>query len=220
MEKIIVQIANANNNLADCLTDIETAVRHAEEYAVPALGIEHNINLVVADVGQFAIPEDHVGGRTYRADFILIDIDERAKPGKDAIFEMICHELAHAARWGKNPEYTKSLLDCILNEGLAVAFEEQAARDSQLNKTVFLQTMIDRPDEENRRILAKLTPQLYDEHYDYTKIFFDGDESVGLPRWAGYSLGFYLIRQYLQRTNRSLRQAVTDDYDKLKAGAL
>ena len=33
-----------------------------------------------------------------------------------------------------------------------------------------------------------------------------------LPRWAGYSLGYYLVKRYLERTGKKIKEAFFDKY--------
>lgn len=33
-----------------------------------------------------------------------------------------------------------------------------------------------------------------------------------LPRWAGYSLGYYLVKRYLERTGKKIEEAFFDKY--------
>ena len=59
-------------------------------------------------------------------------------------------------------------------------------------------------------ILAELWEQLDTEDYDYGKIFFNGGDE--LPRWAGYSLGYYLVGKYLEKNGKKIGDAFTDEY--------
>ncbi len=33
-----------------------------------------------------------------------------------------------------------------------------------------------------------------------------------LPRWAGYSLGYYFVKEYLERTGKKIEEAFFDKY--------
>lgn len=50
---------------------------------------------------------------------------------------------------------------------------------------------------QNERILEKLRSQLDSNYYDYDTIFFNGNDE--LPRWVGYSLGYYLVKNILRK---------------------
>ena len=42
--------------------------------------------------------------------------------------------------------------------------------------------------------------KLDSNEYNYDEIFFNGNDK--LPRWSGYSLGYYLVKKYLEKTNK------------------
>ena len=141
------------------------------------------------------IPEDGVGGRTHASDFIELTITEEIAT-ENLISEMLVHELCHAARWGKNNEWAKSLFDGIINEGIATYFESEFVKDRN-EKQLFIKTILGRSDEDNKKILKILRSKLDSNCYDYDTIFFRGDDE--LPRWAGYSLSYYLVKEYLEK---------------------
>jgi uncharacterized protein YjaZ len=209
--KVNVLVANANNNLLQFLPKIESATKLAEDYVGRKLALQYDVNIVFAELDQFIIPEDGMGGRTYRDDFILITLNAEKNFSEDTLFEIICHELCHAARWGVNPEYMMTLFDGAINEGIATNFEEMAVRDNNIrNKQVFLRTVANRSDADNEMILSLLRSQLDNNQYDYDEIFFNG--SSQLPRWAGYSLGYYLVKKYLSASGKSIDQAFADKF--------
>jgi hypothetical protein len=45
-------------------------------------------------------------------------------------------------------------------------------------------------------------------------VFFNGNDE--LPRWAGYSLGYYLVKKYLTKTGKKIEDAFADKYADLK----
>ena len=158
------------------------------------------------------IPEDGVGGRTRTSDFIEFAIDEK-RTTENSIAEMIVHELCHVARWGKNGEWMNTLFDGIINEGIATFFEAEYVGDQE-KKTVFIGTILERSDSGNEAILDVLRGQLDSKTYDYNAIFFDGNDK--LPRWSGYSLGYYLVKKYLEKTNKKIEDAFDDKYAEFR----
>ncbi len=42
----------------------------------------------------------------------------------------------------------------------------------------------------------------------YDTIFFNGNDD--LPRWSGYSLGYYLVKKYLEKTGKKIEEAFVD----------
>ena len=159
------------------------------------------------------IPEDGVGGRTRTADFIEFAVNQE-KATENLISEMLVHELCHAARWGKNNEWMMtSLFDGIISEGIATYFEAEFIKNRN-ERTIFIKTILGRSDEENEKILDQLRDRLDSNEYDYYEIFFTGNNK--LPRWSGYSLGFYLVKKYLEKTGKTIEEAFVDKYVDFK----
>lgn len=209
MNKINVLLANSNGNLRNTEQMIKEAVREAESYAFSRLNINWDIDLMITNHMPFVlIPEDGIGGRTYWSDLITICVDEE-KLTKFKMTEMLLHELCHAARWGKNNEWMNTLFDGLINEGIATYFESEFAKNLE-EKTVFIKTILERSDEENKKIFEKLREQLESSSYDYEMIFFNGNDEF--PCWAGYSLGYYLVKRYLERTGKKIEEAFFDKY--------
>ena len=213
MGKLNVFITSANGNLAGQKDSIKNAASQAEDFVFSKLKIDWDIDLVITNHMPFMlIPEDGVGGRTYWCDLINMCVDEE-NYSESKLSEMIAHELCHAARWGKNDEYMNTLFDGIINEGIATYFEATFAKGRK-EKQFFIETILARSDEENEKILNVLKDKLDDTCYDYDTIFFSGDES--LPRWSGYSLGYYLVKKYLNHTNKTIEEAFADKYSDFK----
>ena len=214
MDKVNVLLTEANGSLSNNKEMIIDAVKAAEGYAFSKLKIDWDIDLLVTNrLYDIIIPEDGVGGCTRASDFIEFAIDEE-KATESLISEMVAHELCHAARWGKNDEWINSLFDGVVSEGIATYLEAEFVKD-RTEKTVFIKTILERSDEENEKILEKLRSQLDSNYYDYDTIFFGG--SNDLPRWSGYSLGYYLVRKYLKKTGKKIEDAFADKYADFRA---
>ena len=191
---------------------IKSAVKTAEEYVFPKLKIDWDIDVLVTNRIPMIISENGAGGYTFTADFICIIIDDK-KVTKNLISENIVHELCHAARWGKNDEWIKSLFDCLIFEGLACVLEVEFVKD-KTEKSLFIKTILERTDDENKKILDLLQDKLDLNEYNYDEIFFNGNDK--LPRWAGYSVGYYLVKKYLEKTNKKIEDAFADKYAEFK----
>lgn len=207
MNKINILLTEANGNLSDKKEMIEKVVEVAEEYVFPKLKIDWDIDVLVTNrLHDILIPEDGVGGLTITADFIEFAVNQE-KATENLISEMLVHELCHAARWGKNNERITSLFDGIISEGIATYFEAEFIKNRN-ERTIFIKTILDRSDEENEKILDQLRDRLDSNEYDYNAIFFTGNNK--LPRWSGYSLGFYLVKKYLEKTGKTIEEAFAD----------
>ena len=213
MHKVNILLTEANGNLSDSREIIIDAVKTAEEYVFPKLKVDWDIDMLVTNrLYDIIIPEDGVGGRTRTSDFIEFAVNEE-KATENLISEMVAHELCHAARWGKNDEWINTLFDSMISEGIATYFEAEFVKDRE-EKTVFIKTILKRTDDENKKILEELRDQLDSNYYDYNTIFFNGNDK--LPRWSGYSLGYYLVKKYLKKTNKKIEDAFVDKYADFK----
>ena len=208
MNKVNILLTEANGNLSNEKEMIENAIKMAEEYAFLKLNIAWDIDVLVTNRIPMIIPENGAGGYTFSADFIRINIDDK-KVTENLISENVVHELCHAARWGKNDEWIKSLFDGLIFEGLACVLEAEFVKDRS-EKSLFIKTILERTDDENEKILEKLRDQLDSNCYDYDTIFFNGNNK--LPRWSGYSLGYYLVKKYLEKTGKKIEEAFADKY--------
>lgn len=201
-------LTTANGSLADSKGMIKKAVKIAQEYAFSRLKIDWDIDMLVTNKISMRVPENGVGGFTHRTDFIQITIDEK-NATKILVAECLIHEFCHAARWGKNNEWMNSLFDALIFEDTAVYFENEFIKNKK-EKQLFIKTVIERSDQENEKILEKLHDQLDSDGYDYHVIFFSGNDE--LPRWSGYSLGYYLVKKYLKKTGKTIEEAFADKY--------
>lgn len=208
MNKVNILLTEANGNLSNEKEMIENAIKMAEEYVFPKLNIDWDIDVLVTNRIPMIIPENGAGGYTFSADFIRINIDNK-KATENLISENVVHELCHAARWGKNDEWIKSLFDGLIFEGLACVLEAEFVKDRS-EKSLFIKTILERTDEKNKKILEELRDQLDSNHYDYDTIFFNGNDK--LSRWSGYSLGYYLVKKYLEKTGKKIEEAFADKY--------
>lgn len=212
MSKVNLLIANSNNNLAGQEKIIRSAIKTATEYSFNKLAIDWDIDVVVSNRGPVsAIPEDKIGGHTFEHDLIILNIEENAP--KSNIVETLCHEFCHAARWGKNDEWMNCLFDSLIFEGIATYFEAKSVA-KQNKKQFFIKTILNRSDEENEIILKCLRKKLNSKDFDYNTVFFNGDGT--LPRWSGYSLGYYLVKNYLEKTGKSIDEVFADNYAEFR----
>lgn len=213
MSKINVLLANSAGEFNETQIDIINAIKEVERYVFSKLKIDWDIDVVLtANAYSLIIPEDGVGGYTYASNFIISALDLKSM-SIPRFKEMLVHELCHAARWGKNDEWMNTLFDGMISEGVATYFGTEFAKNNS-EKQFFTKTILERSDEENERILNELRGNLDDKNYDYNTIFFTGNDK--LPRWSGYSLGYYLVKKYLEKTHKTIEEAFADKYEDFK----
>jgi uncharacterized protein YjaZ len=107
-----------------------------------------------------------------------------------------------------------TLFDGIISEGIATYFEFEFVKGKP-EKQLFLETVVGRSDEENKKIYEELESQLENERYDYQTIFFNGNDK--LPRWSGYSLGYLTVKKYLEKSGKPVEEAFADKYADIEA---
>lgn len=216
MGKIYLHIANANHifNDTDCFI-FRQAAKKAEVFISEMFQqFNYNVDMVVI-TPSFLLPtitEDGIAGRTHNSRLIMLSVNKHQHQiNEDFVFETICHELAHSLRWEKVPEYAETMFDGMILEGLAVVLEEEAMnRFKQYNKQFFLRKIQNTKQKEVDAMIAALKNNFNNTAYDYNAIFYTGNDN--LPRWTGYKLGYYFVKQYLLKTNQTIAQATFASY--------
>lgn len=216
---IKLHIANARQQFtSDDLRTFQKAAESAWDFLNTHFQIDYDVDLVITETLHIlpTIPEDGITARTYKSDFIMLSIDKtQHKVSEDLLFEIICHEMAHSIRWNKVSEFADTLFENTIMEGLAIVLEEAALKETgRNNQQYFLTTMQGTSKSVIDTILHEFKGRLHSKHYDYERDFYTGDSN--LPRWPAYSLGYYLIKEYLDKTDDSIFSAATASYSDFK----
>lgn len=216
MGKINLLIANANENFTPLeVATINDAAANAEGFIKEHFTFGYEVDIVITAPSFLmkTIPEDGVSGRTYNSRLIIIVLDKnQAAITESVVYETICHEMSHSLRWEKLPEYSDTLFKGMILEGLATVLEEKALEEKGSETPQFyLRTICDTTEIEYAAMIDVLKGSFEDKSYDYETIFYTGNET--LPRWAGYRLGYYYVKRYLEKTGRSIEEATLDSYD-------
>lgn len=220
MSRIHLYIANAGKDFTDTdVTAIRRAVKRAEAFVSEVFRpFDYDLDLIVVSSSPTTptIPRDGIGGRTYHSRLIAVALDKsQHEPSEDFIFETVCHELSHSLRWEKVPEFAETLFDSMVMEGLAVVLEEQAMNQSGYELRQFFLTEVRRTElKEISTMMTTLRNKFDNTEYDYETIFFSSNDL--LPRWAGYKLGYYLVKRYLSKTKQAIDQATLASYKELR----
>ncbi len=148
------------------------------------------------------IPNIGVGGTAPTAHTILISLEPETNGFADHLetefSATLAHELHHATRY-HNPGAIKNLADAFVWEGLAQHFELEF-RGGQVPPYATLE------DPSRMNELLELAKLEFEAPLDYTGWFF-GIPSRRIPTWAGYALGFEVVRRYLEGTNQTAASA-------------
>lgn len=139
-----------------------------------------------------AIPEVGVGGRTDVTGAVSISLDPTHDRFRRALEVwlpvMVAHELHHAVRAETGPGYGSKVVDAMVSEGLADAFTEEVHPNAP-------------PSPWTRALGRQATCRWWREaqrergHYGHAVWFFGAGR---IPRWAGYTVGYRLVRSYLR----------------------
>lgn len=154
----------------------------------------NNVDIIVWDYPDWAIKQYGIGGQIMNANTIVISIDPSNPKTKDSFSlhfsSTLMHELHHTARiQAIGPVSTR--LEASIREGLAEYFE--------------IETTGKKPDVWDLSLtsgqLKKFSKIAKEDkstdYYLYDWLF--GNKKQGIPKWTGYSVGFYLVGEYLKK---------------------
>jgi uncharacterized protein YjaZ len=94
------------------------------------------------------------------------------------------------------------LLDALVSEGLADHFSVEVTGEDAPPWAVAL------THEQLAAMSARAREEYDNSRYDHRAWFFGSEESA-IPRWTGYSLGFQLMGDYLERHPTTRASALT-----------
>lgn len=217
MKKLIPHLMNANSQLNNSVKNIGRAIALVNEKIAPKYQLRNNIDVIFSSSYlAYAIPEMGVGGYTYKDDLIAVEIYDKYTPSFDDIFSTLCHELAHAARWQINDEYSRTLLDTLIFEGLGTCAEVQAVKDTGVEASYFEKYIKSVKPCQLEHLEQALRPHLDETSFDRDKIMFSGD-GKDLPHWAGYIVGYHIIRNYLDTSKSIIYKSYAQSYKNISS---
>jgi len=121
----------------------------------------------------------------------IIYIDVFPKKGWEKSFKnSITHEVAHAL----SPFFDvnkMSIGEGLVFDGIAENFKEKFIDRKKSNWVSVLS------EEDSKKLLEEIKPKLNEKDYElYNELFFGTGK---YPLWAGYSLGYYIVKKYLKK---------------------
>lgn len=220
MGKLNLLIANASRYFTDSDIDVlQSAARQAEKFISDNFEFDYDVDVMITAPSFLlsAIPEDGISGYTYSSRLIALVIDKEQGPLREEIvFETMCHEMSHSMRWEKLPEYSKTMFDSMIFEGLAIALEEKAVADKAVESRQFFLTEIQQTSQETIDGMIEQLKDTFDsKDFDYNTVFYSGNDS--LPRWAGYRLGYYFVKKHLEKNTDTLEELTVASYAKFSS---
>ncbi|MEM9344081.1 MAG: DUF2268 domain-containing putative Zn-dependent protease [Pseudomonadota bacterium] len=185
-----VHIANAQNQFSELVEPIQHAIEGARRRCERALE-PLPIDVVVLAVPGRVIPERGYVGYAPTGTMMQLTFDPSnsnliACLG-ETLERTVAHEFHHVMRW-RGPGYGRTLGEALVSEGLAGRFVEHLYGAPP-------EPWEDALSDEDLTDLAVLAAAWWTtSDYDHGKWFFGQHD---YPRWAGYTLGYRLVGQYL-----------------------
>jgi uncharacterized protein YjaZ len=153
------------------------------------------------------ITETGVGGSAPDSHTIFLYYDPNNQNLKQnlekEIKSTITHEFHHAIRNRTFPWKQDNLLGAMITEGLADHFDIEINGGEPKPWSKALTT------DELEKIGQMASLEFANTDYNHNDWFF-GSASRNIPRWAGYAIGFKLVEDYLNKTNKKASKLVSE----------
>lgn len=187
-QQVHLHILKASSRFDPFIREIEEVAELAIQKTQERLPVG-SVDIVIYDNPSDVIPGFCHGGWTHTTHSIILSLDPKfpnfTSALKKELPRTISHELHHTVRWNL---MGKTLLDRMIFEGLASRFEQEvwggrpSAWATALKKN------------EIASILRRAKKEFNSKKYDYYAWFFGSGD---LPKWTGYSLGYFLVAEYI-----------------------
>ena len=175
----------------------EVITRAEKEVANDMLKLPENVTILIDTDPSMIDPNIGVGGYTDDKNQIKLSIDPAHKNLRDdELFATLVHELSHVKR-AYGPWYGTTLFDYLIFEGLGVAFEEEVCGPNTYYPNHLWKL-------HNTKKLVETFAYMFDYNdtqYDYMD-FVLGNNDKNIPEFAVYSMGLFLVEQYLARSQK------------------
>lgn len=183
-----------------------------------------DIDVVVMHVPWQVIPRLGITGFSYDAHQVSITLDrdhEYLKANlKGVITSILAHELHHCARSlaFNSSGLGKTLGSGLVAEGLACCFEEEIGQSTPFYATIC-------SGEALAQFARRAKPHINTKREDLPGgagqwIYGRYDSKSGFPYLCGYSMGYALVREWLDRHDRTASQAAGIDQNEILEGWL
>jgi len=176
------------------------------EVANGILALTEDVTILIDTDPNMIDPNIGIGGYTDDKSEIQLSIDPTFKNLHDKeLFATLVHELSHVKR-GYGPWYGTTLFDYLVFEGLGVAFEEEVCGPDTYYPN-HLRKLHDA-----KQLVEKLADMLdYDDtQYDYMD-FVLGNPEKGIPEFAVYSMGLFIVERYLAHSHKKASQLLLEE---------
>jgi uncharacterized protein YjaZ len=165
-----------------------------------------NLQIRIVDDANLVIPEIGMGGFNPNPNEVLISIDASYESIKTSLgvnfIPQLAHEIHHAKR-RRSVGYGNTLFQAVVSEGLADHFSIEIAGINPPPWSLALQN-------DDLPAWIETAGMSWDEpSYDHDAWFVGTDPEI--PRWAGYAIGFELVKNYLSQHPGALASTLWDE---------
>ncbi|KKU58578.1 MAG: hypothetical protein UX80_C0001G0017 [Candidatus Amesbacteria bacterium GW2011_GWA2_47_11b] len=188
-----IHIQEPSVDLEAFRNQIQAAYLESMKLARPRLHLGE-VEVVVVNNPRVVIPEMGMVGRTIDSKNVVVSLDPHhpnlSTTLETDLLKTLLHEYHHCARQAALG-FPQTLLDALISEGLADNFQIEITGGKPPRWAVALT-------EAELTQATKMAEMEYSNPgYDHKGWFF-GSKDQGIPRWAGYSLGFKIVSDYLR----------------------
>lgn len=193
---IAIYVLTGSGHLRAHAARIHAQISAAAKAPVEQLPLtDGGVDVVVRYNPPAVIPEVGIGGFAPDGHTVFLALDpdhehfEWALEGE--LRRTLSHELHHVARW-RGAARGNTLFDALVQEGLADHFSIELTGMEPPPWAVALSA-------EQTAVMRERAQEEYDNPRYNHRGWFLGSKDAEIPRWAGYSLGFQLVADYLAR---------------------
>lgn len=201
MKNSYIHILNASHLLDEQTTIIKNAFDNTCALINNLISLD-DIDVVCINDPYQVIPETGMSGFTPNRNLVYLYVDASRELDGSELLYTLSHEFSHAKRYD-GPGYGETLFDSIIFEGIGVALEDEVSGV----KGSFLSNYIKNQD--NKALIDKVIDH-FDDH-DFNHFYWFIQESDELPRWTGYRIGYYIVSEYLKKTNKKASDIILED---------
>ncbi len=190
---LIPHILKNTPDLEKFIPRIKNVMTRVESLIEKVITVGH-IDVVYYDNPEAVVEGTGFGGFAPCANVVFVSLDPRHtdfdRDLEDELLYTLAHELNHAIRF-RTPIQRDTLFEAMISEGLADTFAMQITGRTQL--PVYCNALSDK---QKAEFFLKASVVWDNLPYDHAKWFYGAcpDE---VPNWTAYTLGYDLVRRYL-----------------------
>jgi hypothetical protein len=127
-------------------------------------------------------------------------LGRETRPMPDQLRSVMAHELHHCMR-ARGPGHGTTLGEVLVTEGLAQCYEEEVGCETPNYASAIRGPVLD-------KLKERAIAEVHSSGYDHAKWFFGSRTDPSYPWAGGYSLGYLLVKSWIEVTGTSTSRAV------------